>query len=122
MSTSPTSPTGPTRKQQWLAEMTDELGLDADDVIEVAAMFFEALDERLGRLAEAHQSGALDVLCRLAHGLKGDAANMRFHHSSQLARELEMQCRAGQVHDFDGQLRGLRQALAEQKSTLGIED
>jgi hypothetical protein len=33
-----------------------------------------------------------------------------------------MQCRAGQVHDFDGQLRGLRQALAQQKRMLSIED
>jgi HPt (histidine-containing phosphotransfer) domain-containing protein len=116
------NPTSPKSKEQWLAEMADALELKAHEVIEVAAMFFEAVDERLDKLADAHQAGDLNVLCRLAHGLKGDAANMRFHHSSQLARELEMQCRAGQVHDFDGHLRGLRQALAQQKRTLGIGD
>jgi HPt (histidine-containing phosphotransfer) domain-containing protein len=108
-------------KEQWLIEMTEALGLEPEDVLDVAAMFFEAIDERLVLIDTAHQAGDMTTLCRLAHGLKGDAANMRFEESSQLARELEMQSRAGQVHDFQGQLERLREALARQQRTLALD-
>lgn len=112
----------PMNKEQWLTEMSEELGIDPEDVLEVAGMFFENIDARLSAIESAHGGGDLGELCRLAHGLKGDAANMRFAETSQLARTLEMQCRAGGVVDFEAQLGAIRQAIREQKRILGIAD
>jgi HPt (histidine-containing phosphotransfer) domain-containing protein len=115
-------PTSLMSKEQWLAEVTEALGLEPEDVLDVAVMFFVAIDERLDNMDRAYKAGDMNVLCRLAHGLKGDAASMRFLESSQLARELEMQSRAGTVHDFQGQLEGLREALARQQRILALDD
>jgi HPt (histidine-containing phosphotransfer) domain-containing protein len=109
-------------KEQWLADATEALGLEPQDLLDVAAMFFEAIGDRLDSIEGAYRAGDMNMLCLLAHGLKGDTANMRFHETSQLARALEMQSRAGQVHDFQGQLKGLREALARQKRVLALDD
>ena len=77
-------------KEQWLVDMTENFGVEPEDVLEVAAMFFEAIDDRLAKIARAYEAKDMNELNRLAHGLKGDAANMSFPNVSQLARELEV--------------------------------
>ncbi len=108
-------------KEQWLAEMTENFGVDPEDVLEVAAMFFEAIDGRLAGIAKAHEEGDMKELNRLAHGLKGDAANMSFPEVSKLARELEAQSKNGEVVDFDAQFQALSTAVGQKKEFLGLE-
>ena len=108
-------------REQWLAEMSESLGVDPDDVLEVAAMFFKAIDGRLSGIENAYQAGDMNELRRLAHGLKGDAANMRFRKSSQLARTLEMQSKDGNVTNFEAQFKALCDAVQEQKRSLGLD-
>lgn len=107
-------------REEWLTEMSDSLGVDPEDVLEVAAMFFGAIDARLTSMRAAYDAGDVKELGRLAHGLKGDAANMRFHESSGLARELEMQSREGTIRDFERQFDALRGAIQAQKRILGL--
>lgn len=109
-------------REQWLAEMIDILGVDREDVLEVAAMFFETIDERLTASTRAFHIGDLKELTRLIHGLKGDAANIGFKKISQLARVLEMQSREGGVVDFDVQFAALQNAVAAQKQTLDLDN
>lgn len=110
-----------TSREQWLAEMSESLGVDPEDVLEVAAMFFEAIDQRLESIKNAYQAGDMKELTRLVHGLKGDAANMRFASSSEIARELELQSRTGEIDDFELRFHGLCEAVAQQKRILGID-
>lgn len=108
-------------REQWLSEMSESLGVEPEDVIEVAAMFFDAIDERLNNIESAYRAGDIKELTRLAHGLKGDAANMRFQESSLLARELELQGRSGRVDDFDRRFQALCEAVEKQKRTIGLD-
>lgn len=108
-------------REEWLATMTDILGVDPEDVLEVAVMFFDAVDDRLLASERAYQSGDIKELNRLIHGLKGDAANIGFKEVSSLARELELQSRAGVVEDFHGQLAAIRAAVSAQRRSIGLE-
>ncbi|MCG8418890.1 MAG: Hpt domain-containing protein [Proteobacteria bacterium] len=109
-------------RERWLTEMTEILGVDPEDVLEVAAMFFDAIDERLGAMKQAYEEGDIQELTRLIHGLKGDAANIGFKETSSLARRLESQCRDGAVEDFAGQFEALQKAVAVQRHTIGLDD
>src|SRR5690606_37212078 len=108
-------------REDWLAEMCESLGVGPEDVLEVAAMFFDAVDGRLAARRTAYEAGDIKELGRLAHGLKGDAANMRFHESSVLARELEVQSRGGAVVEFDRHFEALCRAIESQKRALDVD-
>lgn len=105
-------------KEEWLNSATARLQVDPEDLIEIAAMFFENIDERLDNIAAAGQAGDMDTLTRLAHGVKGDAANIGFNDISKIARDLEHQSRAGSVVNFDEQLDALRAATSATRESL----
>jgi HPt (histidine-containing phosphotransfer) domain-containing protein len=106
------------QREDWLNRMTATLSLEPEDLIEVAAMFFEDIDDRLGIIAEAGHTGDLETLTLKVHGLKGDAANIGFMDISQVARDLEHQCRARAVVGFDEQLEALRAAVLATRESL----
>lgn len=107
-------------KEDWLKRMSATLAVNPEDLLEVAAMFFETVEERLQQIAEAGAAGDLDTLTRLAHGLKGDAANIGFKDISQLARELEKQGRNREVKDIDQQIDALQAATLSTKQSLEL--
>ena len=108
-------------RDEWLAEMTEILGVDPEDVLEVADLFFSAIDERLESMARAYADGDIPELTRLAHGLKGDAANMGFKETYAVARVLETQGRDGAVVDFESQFEALTKAVNEQRRAIGLD-
>jgi HPt (histidine-containing phosphotransfer) domain-containing protein len=106
------------QKEDWLNRMTATLAVDPEDLLEIAEMFFDGIDERLDSIAEAGHSGDMETMTRLVHGLKGDAANIGFTDISQVARELEHQGRARAVENFDQQVDALRAATVSTRATL----
>lgn len=108
-------------KEEWLNRMTATLAVDPEDLIDVATMFFDDIDERLDSIAEAGHSGDYsELFLRLVHGLKGDAANIGFMDISDIARELERQIKAQAVVNFDQQVDALRAATVSTRETLGF--
>lgn len=108
------------QKEEWLNRMTAMLAVDPEDLIEIAAMFFEGIDERLDSISAAGQAGDLETMTRLAHGLKGDAANIGFMEISQIARDLEHQGRARAVENLEEQVSALRSASLAMKTSLAL--
>ena len=107
-------------KEDWLKRMSATLAVDPQDLLEVAAMFFETVAARIDEIAAAGASGDMDALMRAAHGLKGDAANIGFTDISRVARDLETQGRNQDVRDIDGQIAALRAAHLSIKESLGL--
>lgn len=107
-------------KAEWLKRMSATLALEPEDLLEVAAMFFETVEERLDSIVQAGSAGDLEKLMHLAHGLKGDAANIGFTDISRLARELETQSRNREVKDMEAQFDALRAATKSTKETLEL--
>jgi HPt (histidine-containing phosphotransfer) domain-containing protein len=106
------------QKEDWLNRMTATLALDPEDLIDIASMFFENIDERLEVIATAGYSGDLETLTLKAHALKGDAANIGFTDISRIARDLEHQGRARAVENFDEQIDALRAAVSSTREVL----
>lgn len=107
-------------KEDWLKRMSATLAVDSEDLLEVAAMFFETVEERLDRIAQAGASDDIETLTRLAHGLKGDAANIGFTDISRLARELETRGRSREVDDVEEQIAALRETTRSTKESLDL--
>lgn len=107
-------------KEEWLERMTATLAVDPEDLLEIAEMFFDGIDERVDNIASAGQADDLDTMTRLAHGLKGDAANIGFNDISQIAKSLEHQGRAHAVESFDEQVAALRVATRAMRESLEL--
>lgn len=107
-------------KEDWLKRMSATLSVAPEDLLEVAAMFFETVEERVNSIAAAGAAGDMDELLRLAHGLKGDTANIGFTDISRVARELETQVRNQDVKELDGQIAALRAAYLSVKASLDL--
>jgi HPt (histidine-containing phosphotransfer) domain-containing protein len=105
-------------KEDWLTRMTARLEVDPEDLLEIAAMFFENIEERVDKIAAAGHAEDIDTMTRLAHGLKGDAANLGLTDISKIARELEQQGKARAVVNFDEQIAALRVATLTTRETL----
>ncbi|ACY17630.1 Hpt domain-containing protein [Haliangium ochraceum] len=109
-----------THKEEWLDRMTAMLQLGPEDLLEIAEMFFEGLDERVENIAKTGHADDLEAMSRLAHGLKGDAANIGFLEISQIAKQLEHQGRARAVENFEEQVAALRAAARSTKESLDL--
>ncbi len=107
-------------KEEWLNRMTEMLQVDPTDLVEIAAMFFEGIDDRIDRICSSGQAGDLEEMTRLAHGLKGDAANIGFLSISEIAKNLEHQGRARAVVELEEQVASLREATATMKASLDL--
>lgn len=70
-------------------ELVDRLGGDMDLSWEILSEFVAELPQRLREIDEALEKGDMTVIKRLAHSLKGAAANISAHRLSEAARDLE---------------------------------
>ena len=82
-------------KSQWLERMTNQLGLDADEILEVADVFVETSGDYLKTLKECRTADEEAV--RAAHTLKGSAANLGLDELSDTARLVELDLRRGEI-------------------------
>ncbi len=107
-------------KEEWLNRMTEMLAVDPEDLLEIAGMFFETIEERIDSIEASGRAGDLDTMTRLAHGLKGDAANIGFVDVAAVARDLEHQGRKQEVTNLEEQVASLRTATRAMQTSLDL--
>ncbi|GAB4563149.1 MAG: hypothetical protein Tsb0020_12080 [Haliangiales bacterium] len=107
-------------KEEWLNRMTEMLAVDPEDLLEIAGMFFETIEERIDSIEASGRTGDLDTMTRLAHGLKGDAANIGFVDVAAVARDLEHQGRKQEVTNLEEQVASLRKATRAMQTSLDL--
>lgn len=92
---------------------------------EIISQVVEAYVQTLGDIGaaveEALDGGDLETLARLAHRIKGGAANLGGKRLSHLAATLEETARAGDLARCRGLAAGLRQEMGELLEVLGKE-
>jgi two-component system, sensor histidine kinase and response regulator len=71
-------------------------GNDREFFVEMLTEFIESLPERVTELRAAAEAGDCPTLIKLAHTLKGTAANFSAAQLTAFALEIELQARAGQ--------------------------
>jgi HPt (histidine-containing phosphotransfer) domain-containing protein len=107
-------------KQEWIARLEEALGLDEEDIFEVAEMFFEELPEEMESIEKAYKAGDSASVARLAHGMKGSSANIGLDGISLVAKELEVAAKAELLPEIASYITRIEVAVEQYKSFLGI--
>ena len=94
------------------------VGGDADLLREIAGLFEMDCPQALEKLREAIDSGDTREAHRLAHGLKGSAANFGATPAVDAAFRIEQLARDGKLGEIDGLLETLERALDTLRSEL----
>lgn len=71
---------------------------DDEDYAELLEMFAETLPKKRQQLQELHAKGDFDELAKFAHQLKGAGGGYGFQGMTDIARELELDCRAEETN------------------------
>ena len=111
----------PETRNEWLARMTETHGIDAEDILEIAELFFETVGDNVEEIKEAHDSGDSETVVRLAHGLKGAAANIGFEEISEKAKVLEKQGNENMIENLSLQLKSIFELIEVQKQRFGMD-
>ena len=105
--------------RNYLAELRDQIGNAADRMI---AAFLEDLPDYLEQVQQALQAQDMDELARLAHTIKGGAANTGAGRLAQKAQQLEREARAGIRNTCDDLVSGLAYEANLARHVLGGRD
>jgi HPt (histidine-containing phosphotransfer) domain-containing protein len=79
-----------------------------DFVERVLGRFITCFGDDIHRLERCFRSQELEELARIAHAMKGAAANIAAHRLEDLIAEIEAIARVGQLDDFSSRLAQLR--------------
>ncbi len=107
-------------RQEWIQKLEADLGIDEEDIIEVCEIFFDELPTELSNMRNVYANNDIKILSRLAHGLKGSAANIGFLTVSELAKQIEIMAKQNKVADLDKYLKDIEEATEELKIFVGI--
>ena len=83
-----------------LQKIADGLEFDVEDVEMLIEVFLQSAEESLQSLREAIDSSNLEQIFKSAHAIKGSAANLTLTDISVLAKEIELEARAGNKIDY----------------------
>jgi HPt (histidine-containing phosphotransfer) domain-containing protein len=92
-------------------ELRERLQGDQDLLSQVAQLFVADAIERLGQLQEAVALGDLAQVARLAHSIKGTAANVAAGRLLVIAEQLEILAQAGKLAEIKLILSGMEREL-----------
>jgi len=105
--------------KDYLAELYEQIGNAAERMI---AAFLEDLPGHLEQLQQALQTQDMAELARLAHTIKGAAANSGAGRLAQKAQQLEREARAGTGSACDDLVSGLAYESNLVRHVLGASD
>lgn len=100
--------------------MVDTHGIDAEDILEIAELFFDTIFDNIDHANQAFTSGKTDDFVRIFHGIKGAAANIGFDEISDVAKILEAEAKRdiNSVSDVSRQIDTLRRLIADRQSVI----
>lgn len=74
--------------------LSDEIGMDPEDLLELYDTFLEEMTEEIFRLKIAYQKGNFIDLKNISHNIKGVCANLKFEAMFAEARDLNDKLKA----------------------------
>lgn len=100
---------------QMLGELAEALG---EELKEITGYFIGQLDGQVADIRAAHEAGDAQRLNRLAHALKGSAANMGAISLAQAAATIEKLAQRGEIEPTTPQVASLPTLAAEAAAAL----
>lgn len=96
-------------EEDEIAEIREMFG---DGFAELAALFRSDSLKRIDMLQSASSDKDAAMLAKIAHAFSGSAASIGAARLSSLCKELEMQSRAGKLHDSNERLNAIKKEFA----------
>lgn len=89
-----------------------DLGLEADEFLELVEIFVESTDADLSRLESGLSSGSSEEVAEAAHSIKGAAAGLGFEDASTLAKKIETNARQNILEGSGKDAQAIKSELA----------
>lgn len=89
-----------------------------DEFADLIAVFIEDAEMRIAQIKQLSELGEAREVSDLAHGLKGSAMNLSAQRLAYYSRQLEVQCREGQLGQVGRLIEQTEQAYQQFKSYL----
>ncbi len=96
-----------------IKELSENLGLEEDEYIEMLDLFFMSCDTDLARIEQALKEANAERVHEAAHSLKGSAGSLCLDSIFELARDIDNKSRHGILAGLDGLACNLRRAYDE---------
>ncbi len=96
-----------------IQELSDNLGLDKEDYLELLELMVSSGGEDLDRLQSALETGDAETAAKAAHSLKGATANLGLTDLSEVAKEVELSAKSGTLQGLTEKVEILGQKLQE---------
>lgn len=100
-------------------EFRDQVGNDAELIVEIVDLFLSDLDEQLVKMQDALRANDLLTLSRTAHCLKGSLGSLFARRAAASAQTLESAAKVASVAQAEGALEQLQVAITELLPALG---
>lgn len=94
-----------------LSKLSESLGLDEADVLDLVELFLDTCDADVNTVEEGMKAGDHQQVADAAHSIKGASGNMRFEAIYALAKTIEDTARAHELTDVMKHLAGIRKEL-----------
>lgn len=102
-----------------IESITEELGLDQEQYLEILTDFIEEKKKDMEDLESALAQKDIEMISRLAHKIKGSALNLRLDPLARPAARIEMAAKKGDVSGIGGDWDALRRGFEALRGRRG---
>lgn len=101
-----------------IKELSSNLGIDEEDFIELAQLLIDTTLNDIDKIKTSLAADDAQGASMAAHSIKGASGNLGFMELSDIAKEMEMEAKAGQLDNFEDLLRKTDTALHAVKELI----
>nr|WP_321400617.1 Hpt domain-containing protein [uncultured Desulfobacter sp.] len=94
------------------------LNIDTNEARKLGRLLADTLTSDLEKIRRGLKDSDAESIRFVAHSLKGASGNLGFEKLSQLAADIEMRCRAGQLDGWQGLLLDMQHLLEQLEDSL----
>lgn len=92
-------------------ELSENLGLEEEEFLDLVGLFLETSASNLTDLAKALEIGEAEKVVKASHSLKGAAGNLGFQEIYECAKLIEMNARQGILEGSKEVVKSIREKL-----------
>ena len=92
-------------------ELSENLGLEEDEFLDLVKLFVETAASNLTELAKALETGDAEGVVKASHSLKGASGNLGFQEIYEFSKSIEVNARQGILKGSKEAVNSIREKL-----------
>lgn len=82
-------------------DLASRLGIDEDDFMELVELFVTTTRSDIEKIKNGINNASSEEAAAASHSIKGAAGNLGFDSIYELAKQMEMKAKSGDLEEFD---------------------